>query len=259
MYKRQELKVASQSNQNIYNYWLYLWVSWFFLYLFHIAKVAISINNKSSAILDYFNPCTNFFNNLSGVFLFTLFYEMYRKTVISVKPQQGNKTDLLGLMVLSALFIVEVIYCKDKNLNFIFSTISGIFVGICILLLVTRFSSIVFNLPFWSIFALSFYTIIQPVYPFLDSYETLTGAGNKGLNERLPILFSTLALYGKVTLMIVFSWCNETDRLFYYLLRAGRLYKEEFENDIRKKTKYTLEKLQKKERPTNKRHFYYLD
>lgn len=237
-----ELKIASTSTQNLLTFWLYIWVAWFFLYLLQVGG-AFEID-AFKKISEHLPAVANLLNNLTGVFLFAMFYEMYEKTVISNTPQQGNKTGVLGIMILAIIFVLELAVVNNEASKFIFATISGVFVGICTLLVVTRLSSIIFKVPFWAIFFLAAYAIIQPIYPFLEEKVAIEGIDSK----KMAIMVSTFALYGKLVLLMVVHWCKDTERLFYYLLRAGNLYREENEDDFRKNIMLTIDKLQKEEK-----------
>jgi hypothetical protein len=218
------LQRAFDSSLRFLNYWPLLWGSWFLLYLV-LTLVTFGTNKGGSDLLPVINAC----NSLSGVLIFSMYYELAEKTDGSSQP--SKKVWIPAGMVLLILLTLELVLTKKfdpvvEEISYVFSLVSGTILGIATGLLVTKLASRIINLPFWTISFLVFYAVIQPAFPIIAHATT-------SLQENLTIIIAMLAFYGKVILLIVVHWMRDTDGLSYYMARARRLYDEEEDARLR--------------------------
>ncbi len=116
-----------------------------------------------------------------------------------------------------------------EGLTLSFSLVSGLLTGLATALLVTRLASRLFGTPKLAIVFLMLYAVVQPLFPMVSSPNNVATlvAGKFALN---------IALYGKVTLVVVIHWLRSTHRISYYMIRARHLMnteKNEKENFLR--------------------------
>lgn len=219
------IKAASSSTRMFLRFWKWLWISWFILYV----ALAITEFTGSHERIPYL---LNFFNNLSGVFLLSMYYEMTARTEIENNPSSKRRILLtLTITITFLLFLLEFFLSYSKlipdpqlvrDIHKIYSFISGIIVGVATGLLVTALASRIINLPLWAVTILTLYAVIQLAFPILV-YRT-----EPWQSILLPFVV-VAAFLGKVFLLAIVHWARDTNRLLYYMARARKMYDEENE------------------------------
>jgi hypothetical protein len=229
------LERGIRAENRFFDYWPYLWFSWFALYLL----LAISQSNKISIPTDpehfkYLVPqpllaaLINFSNNLSGLFFFALFVELSEKTD---SRTAGRHTWLPVLLVLLVLFAAEWVSTSAHETvlgtdpSMLWGLVSGLITGVFTALVIARLTSKLFDLPLVTIAVLTLYVVIQPVFPFLahpaNDLETVVGFS-----------LAMFALYGKAVLLLAVEWKRDQHRVFYYMVRVARIHEEEEERKL---------------------------
>jgi hypothetical protein len=217
-----------RAENQFFRYWPLLWLSWFGLYfllgydaLHHIQSPLLSV-------------ALNALNNLSGVFIFAMFYELTERTTRGSVDGQLVMPVLMCLAFLaggetlcySRSFPVgtapERIQAWQTGTSYIFQLLSGIVVGVFTGLLVARLTSRLFNLPLKALAALTLFAVIQPVFP------VLTAQGDD-LSRGIAYAAAFVALYAKVILLIVIEWLRDRHGILYYMVNQARLFDDERE------------------------------
>lgn len=209
---------ALRAENRFFAYWPLLWMSWFVLYL----MLAFNAFNPVSS--PYFVVGLNFVNNLSGLFIFALFYELTERTT---HPGSNQQLWMPMLMLLGALGVAEALcYAKGlNNLSYVFGLVSGLLVGVCTGLLVARLTSRLFNLHIFPLVMLTLFAIIQPVFPILTAQTDTVSQG-------IAYVAALIALYAKVALLIVIEWLRDRFGVLYYMVNAARLFDDERERHM---------------------------
>lgn len=211
------LQAASSSTRKFLHFWQWLWISWFILYVALAITEFMGLPGKISYVL-------NFFNNMSGVFLLSMYYEMTARTE---NPPSSKRrvlfTSTITIVLLLLLLEFSLPYLNPSfDIPRICSFISGVIVGVATGLLVTALASRIINLPPWAVTILTLYAVIQLAFSLLvhnrEPWQVIL----------LPFVV-VVALLGKVFLLAIVHWARDTNRLLYYMARARKMYDEENE------------------------------
>ncbi len=213
-----------RAENRFFGYWPYLWLSWFALY---VLLAYNSFNPLPPAFLDVI---ANFLNNLSGLFIFAMFFELTEKT--DDRSSQGGKQmwiPMLMLLILLAagegLLSTHVQAGAQAGIRYIFGLLSGLLVGVTTALFVARLTSRLFDFPVWVLAALSLFAVIQPVFPVLT-------AQNMPYHEPIGYVIAFVALYAKIALLIALEWMRDRYTVLYYLVNVARLFDDERERHM---------------------------
>jgi len=248
------LNRASDAIKQFFDYWPYVWVFWFLLYIslttYHLFVDSQSIQSikVSRESLWFFSTIFNGFNNATALIFFMLYYELSERTVNESKSQEVRMILFLFLVLIGFTEIVTS-WPNRNNIESLdaislgFSIFSGVITGVATTLLTTRFASRIFGVPPLAIVVLILYAIIQPFFPLLSHTTSLTEiiVGNLAVN---------IAIYGKATLVVAVHWMRSTQRLKYYMVRGLQMIEEEgiarsmFVNEFLPKTEKLLKKVQ---------------
>jgi len=242
------LKSASGAMDRFLRFWPYLWSSWFILYLLLtlIDFKAFGGGSKSPVALAFVNAA----NNLSGVVMFSMYFEMAERTDESTNRQ--NNLYIPAIMILLVLLAFELILTTRitghaTRISLLFSFISGIIVGVITGLLVTRLCSRFINLPLWAASFLTVYAVIQPVFPIIAQSQEqsvqLQQISEQEFFKSLSLYMAIIALYGKVLLLAIIHWVRDSNRLLYYMARARKVHDEEDKPEYRMMFKMAADKL----------------
>lgn len=234
--KNPVLGAAAGATDRFLGFWPYLWLSWFALYL-TLTLEAFEVLRQSPVEHAFVNAC----NNLSGVVIFSMYYEMAERTDSGPASQQG-KLFIPAIMILLVLFAFELILSNRlpshaERISYIFSFVSGIIIGVVTGLLVTKLGSRIINLPIWASTFLTVYAVIQPIFPIIAQSKV-------DFDKTLGIMLAIVGFYGKVFLLAVIHWARDTNRLLYYMARARRIYDEEEAPEYREAFSLATAKLQ---------------
>lgn len=207
------LKAASGSTRMFLRFWVGLWISWVVLYS---ALATAEFAHWSPLRIPLVNACLNVFNNFSGVFLISMYYEMTERTENPPSSKRRIRF-ILAIILLLSLFVLELALEEPQK----FSFLSGIIVGVSTGLLVTALASRIINLPLWAVVILTLYAVIQLAFPILTHQESWS-------RDILPLIL-VVAFLGKVFLLAIVHWARDTNRLLYYMARTRRIHDEENE------------------------------
>jgi hypothetical protein len=218
------MRAASNATKRFLSFWPLLWLSWFALYLF-LAVSSAGIELLPKLIMPAF---LNLVNNLSGVLLFSMYYEMAFKTEPAGNSNAPTRLWIPATMILFVLWALELVATHIISSDMVgrvavgFSLFSGIAVGITAGLLVTRLASKSLGVPFWAISFLTMYAVIQPVFPLISR-------PNDDVDRHLSQIFVMVAFYGKILLLAVIHWLRDSNRLWYYMVEAAERHQQEEE------------------------------
>src|ERR1700722_13619870 len=244
------LERGIRAENRFFDYWPYLWFSWFALYLL----LALSQSNLISTSVApegvrYLVPppllaaLTSFSNNLSGLFFFALFVELSEKTE---GKTASRHTWLPVLLVLLALFVAEWVASSVRETvlgsdpALLWGLVSGLISGVFTALLIARLTSKIFDLPLITIAVFTLYVVVQPVFPFLAHPRNPLEVG-------VGFSVAMFALYGKIVLLLAIEWKRDQHRVLYYMVRIARIHEEEEERRLFSDFVKVVEKLEKRE------------
>ena len=231
------MKAASGSTDRFLSFWPYLWLSWFVLYLILTLTVFDVLPQKNAIVQTFLNAC----NNLSGVVMFSMYFEMSERTDSNSASHRKNLFIPAGMMLLLVLAFELILTNKlpqhASSISYIFSFVSGISIGVTTGLLVTKLASRFINAPLWAITLLTVYAVIQPVFPIIAQSKEV-------IHESLAVIIAFIAFYGKICLLGVVHWARDSNRLLYYMARARKIYDEENSPEYRMIFRIATKKLQ---------------
>jgi uncharacterized membrane-anchored protein len=225
------LKAASSSTKMFLRFWIGLWVSWISLYSLLAILEFKHLQGKIPFAL-------NAINNLSGVFLFSMYYEMTART--ENNPLSKRRVLLISTtVILLFLLLLELSLSKlVPDIHKISSFVSGVIIGVATGLLVTALASRIINLPLWAITVLTLYAVVQLAFPLLvydpEPWQSIL----------LPFVV-VAAFLGKVFLLAIVHWARDTNRLLYYMARTRKIHDEENEQRYAQSFNEAISELEK--------------
>lgn len=219
---------AIKSGETIMDYWLFVWITWFLLYLTYTFEWLQSSNQLPLNIpTAWFYSFQNLFNNSTAVFFFCMYFEMSHETR-NESTHNFKKLPVPFLLISGLIFLFELIVLsisKDKieDHHFYFALFSGLCNGVVMGLFISRLESIIFNTPLYLVSFFILYAVVQPTIYFLND-EKYAG---------LSFALILIAFFGKIFMFITLSWLQDTNRLTYYLVRWLYIYQQEINLRLR--------------------------
>jgi hypothetical protein len=116
-------------------------------------------------------------------------------------------------------FTKELFSTYIDEIDFWASLFSGLLVGVCTGLFVSKLTSRLIDLPLWTLVLLIFYSIQQPLFAALTINDPLIPTTG------LPL--AVMALYGKCLLIFVIEFARAKYRILYFMWRAPQIDEEE--------------------------------
>jgi hypothetical protein len=235
LYKR-----AIVAENRFFQYWPWLLVAWFALYIL----LAIQIPTDSSSLLKVsYDVLRNLLNNLTCIPLFGMYYELAEKTVDDSKLVFENVSAIERITIfyrrrpwLPTLLIVTFVLGATEfylrisildyadNVGYAASLISGLLVGTCTGLFVSKLTSNLFDLPLPTLLLLTLYAVIQPVFSVI--------AIKTPLMQDVAYAVVLTALYAKFWLLVVVEWKRDRYRILYFMSRVPQIIDSESQPDI---------------------------
>ena len=199
--------------------WKLALTCWCFLYALLAAK-ALSSRSESA-----FDVALNALQNLGTVALLSGWAVLARRTVDAATEGPRSFRTRWAIVVVGAFAILETVFRfalaydpSPPSVDY-FYVFSGLGQGAVLALLCGRIGSQYIGESSFSLSLLSFYPVIQPLWPFLDGDEVL-GA-----------VLTWIALVLKCLLYLLLAWLIESEVLVYYLVRLRILNREIREGD----------------------------
>jgi len=236
---KRSLDRATLAVKQCLQYWPWLWVMWFLLYILLSAFYFILYANAQSdseAIPSWYFPILfNLLNNGTALVFFIMYYELSERTLDIDTPK--------GMWMILALFLILIAFVEfvvtlftvtmvDANgeeilphIQQAFSLLSGVLTGVATGLLAVRFGSRILEVPPIAMILLVLYAIIQPLFPLLSVQENATTIS-------IRFFAVNIALYSKIALLVVIHWLRTTHQLAYYMARALQFLDEEGRNRL---------------------------
>jgi hypothetical protein len=243
--ENRSLQRGLRAENQFFAYWPLLWFSWFALYLilaFESLRQAQPLGSPPPAEWPYLSVALNFFNNLSGLFIFAMFYELTERTTRGVASGRQHLW-LPMLMLLAIIAVAEMLFYANtpqapagtpmatatqlelawrSRVAYVFQLISGVMVGMSTGLLVSRLTSRLFSLPVSTLAALTLFAVIQPVFPVLTAQPDTVNSG-------IAYIAAFVALYAKIILLVTIEWMRDRYGILYYMVNVAKIFDDERE------------------------------
>jgi hypothetical protein len=105
------------------------------------------------------------------------------------------------------------------DVEFWAALLSGLLVGVCTGLFISKLTSRLIDLPLWTLVILGLYAVQQPLFAALTI--------NDSLMATVAYLLTIMALYGKCLLLFVVEFARYRQRILYFMWRAPQFAEEE--------------------------------
>jgi hypothetical protein len=174
-----------------------------------IDKLDATVAQRLYAIL------CNILNSLSCIPFLGMYYEL-ENTIADSNKAVAKRTWLawisafIAIVALAEYALGTYLPAYSKEVAYWSSLVSGVLVGVCTGLFISKLTSRLFDLPLWTLLLLTVYVILQPVFAVITSNEY----------QNLSYLMVLIALYTKIVLLVVVEWKRDKHRILYFMTRA---------------------------------------
>jgi len=228
------------------DFWRVSWRAWLVLYLLmsinfkfeseDFIKKPFYLNVSASNVLWVIQ---NAAKNVSTVTFFLMFYALTVFTTNKSKKKRfqivGRSNDIIfGCIIVSIGIELSSLYFGCIQFNFYIRLIYSLIAGIALMLVFARLLSKIMTLSILAGSVMCLYSIIQPLYSFLDA-SSLT-LKNENVISLVPMSMTSLffALFLKVWFFLVVTWGLKTGKILYLIaeLKSWDLIKTQHYSDF---------------------------
>jgi hypothetical protein len=236
-------KIALKVEDQYQILWKCLWICWLLLY---ITLAVLNIPNlftspdkpevvKHLPLMFTLNIVATFFNNCAAVVILLAYFVLSKPTT-SITKKEPNKlyAEIIRWFTVAVVFtLIEAIALaialgafddiplgdqqalyQYRQVDNIFSWISGIGSATAMALYVGRLDSKYLGTPSWVLVMLYIYASIQPLYALI------------GENPLATLILVNAALVFKCVWFLYSAWLFQSRRLVFYFIRIRRLYQQ---------------------------------
>jgi hypothetical protein len=221
---------ANDALQLFQRCWMFLWLSFLFLYLFltlrYITGFQLTENGKQ--LMDVGE---NLFGNCASIAFIFCYYILAAPAVSEDSTKHSQPHWLRWITIVIVLTLIDTLLTnfaisasgieqfKDSLQGFRkpFNWFLGIAGATALALFVGRLDSKFINAPVWVIGLLYIYASIQPLYPVINPVPVINEDKISGA------VLTNAAFFLKIILFLFVNWLLESGRILFYFVRVRSL------------------------------------